>query len=108
MGHPKWQNGTSQMAKWNIPNGEMGYPKWQNGTFQMVKWDTPKGEMGHPKWRNGIPQMAKWDTPKGEMGHNKSRFGASGVWITRWSNKGKLKNGRADSRLIFSFLCFCK
>ena len=26
------------------------YPKWQNGISQMVKWDTPNGEMGHPKW----------------------------------------------------------
>ena len=60
------------------------------------------------KCAENIPQKVKWDTIKGEMGHNKSRFGASGVWITRWSNKGKLKNGRADSRLIFAFLCFCK
>jgi hypothetical protein len=64
--------------------------------------------MGYPKWRNGISQKVKWDTPNGEMGHNKRRFGTLGVWITRWSNKGKLKNGRADSRLIFAFLCFCK
>ena len=65
----------------------------------MVKWDTPHGEMG-------TSQKAKWDTPNGEMGHNKRRFGASGVWITRWSNKGKLKNGRADSRLILRFCVF--
>ena len=108
MGYPKRQNGTSQMVKWDIPNGKMGHLKRRNGIPQKAKWDIPNGEMGYPKRRNGIPQMAKWDIPKGEMGHNNRRFGTSGVWITRWSNKGKLKNGRADSRLIFAFLCFCK
>lgn len=29
-----------------------------------------------------------------------------GAWITRWNNKGRLKNGRADSHFVF--LCFCK
>ena len=80
-----------------------------------AKWDTPNGEMGHPKRRNGISQKAKWDTPNGEMGHPKRqngtsqrRFGGIGAWITRWINKGRLKNGRADSRFVFAFLCFCK
>ena len=30
------------MAKWDTPNGEMGHPKRQNGISQMVKWDIPK------------------------------------------------------------------
>ena len=48
--YPKWQNEIPQMAKWDIPKGEMGYPKWSNGTSQKAKWDIPKGEMGYPKW----------------------------------------------------------
>jgi hypothetical protein len=38
------------MVKWDITNGEMGHnkwrngiPKWQNGTSQKAKWDIIKG-----------------------------------------------------------------
>ena len=37
----------AQMCRKYTPNGEMGHPKWQNGTSQMVKWDIPNGVLGY-------------------------------------------------------------
>ena len=40
----------AQMCRKYTPKGKMGHPKWQNGIPQMAKWDIPNGKMGYPKW----------------------------------------------------------
>ena len=43
----------AQMCRKYTPKGKMGYPKRENGTSQMAKWDIPNGEMEHNKSRFG-------------------------------------------------------
>ena len=107
MGYPKWWNGTSQMAKWDIPNGQMGYPKWSNGIPQKAKWDTPKGKMGHPKWCFGV-----WENGVSGIGTRVQRwsFGCRGLrnggYESTLRAQNRIKGEREQS--IFAIIRACK
>ena len=79
----------------------MGYPKWQNGISQMVKWDIPNGVLGYEKrgsgQRNKGAEVEFWAVEGREMGFiglvTRPKLGETGEKNNPFCNFSGMENG---------------
>ena len=60
----------AQICRKYTPKGKMGHPKWQNGTSQKVVWGMRKWGYGH---RNKGAEVEFWGVEGKEMGGMRPR-----------------------------------